>query len=435
MKLFSTRQQSPLACFRQALFAGQAPDGGLYLPTEFPKFSSSWMNKFATLSYPDLAFSVLDQLVGDEFSPGGLEQVIEQAYSFQPQLSFLNDTDSVLELFHGPTLSFKDFGAQFMAKSMGWFLQDESREITILVATSGDTGSAVAHAYHNVAGIRIVLLYPSGKVSATQEMQFTTLGDNITALEVEGTFDDCQALVKAAFQDRDLKERMTLSSANSINIGRLLPQSIYYFWSAAKIISRTGQRPIICVPSGNFGNICAGLIGDRIGNYAKKFIAAVNANDVIAEYVETGEYRPRPSRSTLSNAMDVGRPSNWERIETLFDHDHKKITERMWSTSVNDKDTRAAMRHTFMDFGYVADPHTSVALEGLRRYRAKFAQQDSPALVLSTAHPAKFHEIVKESLDRAIELPPALRHRLDKQKKTHRMSTRFDDFKQFLWRL
>ena len=247
MKFFSTRKNSPVVPFRAALFNGQAPDGGLYFPTKFPLIDQTALLDYRDRPYQETAFYLLDQMIGDEFSPGGLETVVEQAYDFAPAMTQLSEHLAILELFHGPTLSFKDFGAQFMAKSMGYFLRHESREITILVATSGDTGSAVAHAYHNVPGIRIVLLYPAGKVSLTQEKQFTTLGDNITALEVEGTFDDCQALVKKAFRDSDVAARLVLSSANSINIGRLLPQSIYYFWSAMQIQATCNADPIICV--------------------------------------------------------------------------------------------------------------------------------------------------------------------------------------------
>jgi threonine synthase len=435
MQLYSTRKKSPLVSFEEALFKGQAPDGGLYLPTEFPVLNESWQREYSQRSYNELAFYILDQLIGDEFSSSGLEEIINAAYSFSPQLTHNSDTLTTVELFHGPTLSFKDFGAQFMAKTMGHFLKNKKREITILVATSGDTGSAVAHAYHNVEGIRIVLLYPANKVSRTQEMQFTTLGNNITALEIDGTFDDCQAIVKTAFRDDDLRQRMVLSSANSINIGRLLPQSIYYFWSAAKIKTELGVEPTICVPSGNFGNICAGLCADLIGAPIDKFVAAVNQNDVIAKFNETGEYEPKQSISTLSNAMDVGRPSNWERIQILFDNDFSRITERMWSTSISNHETRSAMKRSFEDYNYIIDPHTAVGLEGLCRYNERFKQNARPALVFSTAHPAKFHQVVEETLGNNIEMPTTLKESLEREKQSIMMSSRFDDFKQLLLEL
>ena len=432
MHFSSTRKNSPLVSFENALFAGQAPDGGLYMPTRFPALSSSWQRDFINRSYKELAFYILDQMVGDEFSPGGLESVVESAYTFEPRLIYTSGTEATLELYHGPTFSFKDFGAQFMAKCMGHFIKKKNREITILVATSGDTGSAVAHAYHNVAGIRIVLLYPANKVSPTQEMQFTTLGDNIAALEIDGTFDDCQALVKTAFSDQELQASTRLSSANSINIGRLLPQSIYYFWSAAQAKAEFAEDPVVCVPSGNFGNLCAGLCADRMGAPIVKFVAAVNANDVISKYIETGEYNPRPSTSTISNAMDVGRPSNWERIQFLFDNNYANITARMWSTSVSDKATRVGIKKSFDDYAYVIDPHTAVGTVGLQRYKEMFQQQSQPSIVLSTAHPAKFHEIVEDTLGENIVMPQTLQESLKRKKQTLRMPNNFDDLKQFL---
>ncbi|MDZ7316315.1 MAG: threonine synthase [candidate division KSB1 bacterium] len=283
MKLYSTRGQSPVVSFREALFAGQAPDGGLYMPVDFPPMPIEAIA--AEDDFRAAAATAITQWLGDELTAEGVQRVTEQAFFFSPALSPLSDGISVLELFHGPTLSFKDFGAQFMAKCMGWFLRHENHEITILVATSGDTGSAVAHAFHRVEGIRIVLLYPSGKVSPLQERQFTTLGDNVHALEVDGTFDDCQALVKTAFRDAELTARARLSSANSINIGRLIPQSLYYLWAVTRF---SGEAPVVCVPSGNFGNLCAGLFAEQCGLKVHRFIAAVNANAVIPEYLETG---------------------------------------------------------------------------------------------------------------------------------------------------
>jgi threonine synthase len=433
MNLFSTRRQAPVVTFREALFAGQSPDGGLYMPTAFPTLP---MDELAFLSdYRQLAAAVLQHLLGDEFSPHGLETVVEQAYSFAPALVEINESTAVLELYHGPTLSFKDFGAQFMAKSMGWFLRDKSREITILVATSGDTGSAVAHAYHGVEGIRIVLLYPSGKVSPLQEKQFTTLGDNVFALEVDGTFDDCQALVKSAFRDCDLTEKARLSSANSINIGRLIPQALYYFWGVLTFKARYGQYPLVCVPSGNFGNLCAGLFAGEWGLPVSQYIAAVNANSVIPDYLQNGVYEPRPSLQTLSNAMDVGNPSNWERIQTLFDHDHNRISQKLWSTSVSDAETLDTMRTTHQ-LGYIADPHTAVGLAAAVRFRQENrAVPCQPMLVLSTAHPAKFPEVIQQALGIKIPLPQILQASLQKEKKVMRLANSYHDLKELIWRL
>lgn len=436
MKLYSTRKNSPIVSFHDALFRGQAPDGGLYMPEQFPGLDVATLKSFAGKPYKDIAHYVLEHVVGDEFTPNGLVDVIERAYDFSPILAPVDDKTSTLELFHGPTLSFKDFGAQFMAKSMGYFIQNENREITILVATSGDTGSAVAHAYHNVEGIRIVLLYPSGKVSRLQEKQLTTLGDNIISLEVDGAFDDCQALVKTAFNDQQVRNKMTLSSANSINIGRLIPQSIYYFWVVVNMMATHGDDVLVCVPSGNFGNICAGLFANQMGLPIKHFIAAVNANSVVSEYIETGMYNPRPSVRTLSNAMDVGNPSNWERIRELYNDDYRTISSRMWSTSVNDDVTIQAMKRVYEHSNYIADPHTAVGLEAIDRYRQQFPQHhDLPAAVLSTAHPGKFQDIVTDALGFESELPDALKASLAKEKHAAWMPNSYNDFKEFLWEL
>ncbi|MDZ7722060.1 MAG: threonine synthase [candidate division KSB1 bacterium] len=437
MQCKSTRDQSPVVSFRKALFNGQAPDGGLYMPVMFPRFDAGDLRDFASLDYRDLVFRVLTPWLKDELQAQELQQIIEKAYSFAPNVEPLNDRTSILELFHGPTLSFKDFGAQFMAKSMGFFMQRENQELTILTATSGDTGSAVAHAYHNVKGIRIVLLYPSGQVSKLQEKQFTTLGDNIVALEVDGTFDDCQALVKTAFRDPDLNAKKSLSSANSINIGRLLPQSIYYFKGVLELYDAEHSDAIdVCVPSGNFGNLCAGLFAAQMGCPVNRFIAAVNANAVVPEYLKSGEYKPRASVRTLSNAMDVGNPSNWERIRYLFNGEVEQIASRIGSTSVNDASTLQTMQQIYADYGYIADPHTSVALEALQRSRSSgLSGIADRAIVLSTAHPGKFRQTVSRALEFEPQLPPALERCLNMDKKAQPLDNRFDAFKDFLWTL
>lgn len=434
MNLYSTRRQAPMVTFREALFAGQAPDGGLYMPTAFPTLPINTLTPLT--DYRELVLVVLEHLLGDELSPRGLETIVGQAYPFAPALAEIDESTSILELYHGPTLSFKDFGAQFMAKSMGWFLRDENREITILVATSGDTGSAVAHAYHRVEGIRIVLLYPSGKVSPLQEKQFTTLGDNVHALEVDGTFDDCQSLVKTAFRDRNLAENARLSSANSINIGRLIPQALYYFWGVLVLRSRYNQEVLVCVPSGNFGNLCAGLFAGQWGLPVVQYVAAVNANSAIPEYIQTGVYQPRPSLHTLSNAMDVGNPSNWERIQTLFDDDYSRIRQKLWSTSISDDETLDTMRTIHKRAHYIADPHTAVGLAAAERFRQENrAPQTQPILVLSTAHPAKFQEVVQQALGVEIPLPQMLQDCLLKEKKVTRLANSYDELKEFIWRL
>ncbi len=434
MKLYSTRNHSITVSFHDALFRGQAADRGLYMPQHFSLMGQDEFSNLAGLQYKELAYTIAQKYLADEISSTGLENIIHTAYHFAPALKRLDDFTFVLELFHGPTLSFKDFGAQFMARAMSYFVRDEHREITILVATSGDTGSAVAHAYHNVEGIRIILLYPSGKVSPLQEKQFTTLGDNIQALEIDGTFDDCQALVKQAFADDNLREKVKLTSANSINIGRLVPQSFYYFWSVINIFSQLHKDILVCVPSGNFGNLTAGMFAHAMGLPVEKFIAAVNSNNVIPEYFETGEYRPRPSVRTLSNAMDVGNPSNWERIRDLYNNDYDSIKQHLWTTSVNDTATIETMKHVYQKYDYIIDPHTAVGMRAVERYRDNGpADKFTPAIILSTAHPGKFQEIVNEALSIDLGLPESLQNVLQKEKQTIKMPGLFKDFKEFLW--
>jgi len=430
----STRGSAAPATFREALFRGQAPDGGLYMPEGLPSLTAADLESLSDLSYPELAYEMGHRLLGDEITDAGMVAITQAAYFFAPRLQPLQDDLHVLELFHGPTCSFKDFGAQFMAKAMGHFAREGSRPLTILVATSGDTGSAVAHAYHHLEGIRIVLLYPSGKVSPLQEKQFTTLGDNVQAIEVHGTFDDCQAMVKQAFADEELSGKVSLSSANSINIGRLIPQSFYYVWSVARRMKDGLDSVMVCVPSGNFGNLTAGFFARRMGVPIEMFVAAVNANAVIPEYLETGCYRPRPSIRTYSNAMDVGAPSNWERIRNLYDDDHERIKSVLWSTSVDDKCTVTRMQRTYEHYHYIADPHTAVGLEAVERCRRQVPRTAESAFIgLSTAHPAKFNEVVELALGIPAELPQPLQEVMNKEKNALPMGNRYAELKEYLW--
>jgi threonine synthase len=434
MRLYSTRKTAPRATFRDALFKGQAEDGGLFMPERFSAVSWDELKRSTEASFKRTAEFICTTWLSDEITPAGIEKLCNNAYSFSPVLHKLDEFTFCLELYHGPTLSFKDFGARFMAHAMGYFVADETSLTTILVATSGDTGSAVAYAYHRVPGIQVVLLYPSGKVSSLQEKQLTTLGDNIRSIEVKGTFDDCQTLVKKAFLDRELLDRAKLTSANSINIGRLIPQSFYYFWSVAKMLENDRQRALVCVPSGNFGNMTAGLFAKRMGLPACRFIAAVNQNAVVPEYLSTGEYRPRASVQTFSNAMDVGAPSNWERIRDLYRDNHQLIAADLWSTSVNDAATLSAMKDTYDKWAYIADPHTCVGLQALARYRNEFpAQAKLPAVVLSTAHPGKFQDLINSTLNIRIDLPEALSVLLAEDKQSVLLRNSYDDFKDFLW--
>lgn len=434
MRLYSTRKQAPVVSFQEALFAGQAKDGGLYMPETFPVLRENELAVLAELSYRELACELGLKFLGGEIGKADLEAVMAQAYSFEPKLQELEPGLYCLELFHGPTLSFKDFGAQFMAKTMGHFAAGRNQKLTILVATSGDTGSAVAHAYHRVEGIRIVLLYPSGKVSVLQERQFTTLGDNVQALEIQGTFDDCQALVKQAFTDAELQKKLRLSSANSINIGRLIPQSFYYVWAVTRVCARLRQEAVVCVPSGNFGNLTAGMFARKMGLPLRRFIAGVNANAVIPEYLDTGSYRPRPSLQTLSNAMDVGAPSNWERIRDLYGDSHERIKQELWSTSVDDASTAEMMRESYQRWSYVADPHTAVGLRAVERFKMQFPETKNCAFVtLSTAHPGKFVETVNEALSLSYELPERLQAVMRQEKKALLMPNNYATFKDFVW--
>ncbi len=433
MKFYSTRDTTIAVSFKDALLRGQAQDGGLYMPQQLPSYKKADMLRLAKLNYQELAFELTKSFLS-ELNESEIEKIITNAYDFQPKLYQLNNHIICLELFHGPTLSFKDFGAQFMAQSMCHFNRDNDRELTILVATSGDTGSAVAHAYHGIEGIKVILLYPGGKVSPLQEKQFTTLGENITALEVNGTFDDCQALVKQAFSDTDLRRKKRLTSANSINIGRLIPQSFYYFWSGLFLVGRGHKEMIFCVPSGNFGNMTAGLFAGEMGLPVQLYIAAVNNNTVIPEYLETGKYRARPSVQTLSNAMDVGNPSNWERIRDLYGDDYQKINKRLCSSSVNDDLTIESIKYNYARYHYIVDPHTAVGLEAVRRYMKKVPESvEMPFISLSTAHPGKFLEIVQKALEMKIKLPDVLARLSRVQGKKTEISTSFSQFKEFVW--
>jgi len=430
----STRGSAAPVTFREALFRGQSPDGGLYMPQGLPALTTADLRSLASLTYPELAYELGRRLLGDEIDDEGMADITQAAYWFAPRLEPLQHDLHVLELFHGPTCSFKDFGAQFMAKAMGHFARDESNSLTILVATSGDTGSAVAHAYHRLEGIRIVLLYPSGKVSPLQEKQFTTLGDNVQAIEVQGTFDDCQAMAKQAFADGELSERIRLSSANSINIGRLIPQSFYYVWSVSQRLKDGIDNVVVCVPSGNFGNLTAGFFAKRMGVPIEMFVAAVNANTVIPEYLETGCYRPRPSVRTYSNAMDVGTPSNWERIRYLYDDDHGRIKSVLWSTSVDDECTLTRMQRTYERYHYIVDPHTAVGLEAVERCRQQVPLAAKSAVVsLSTAHPAKFNEVLELALGKCAELPEPLQEVMSKEKNALLMGSHYAELKEYLW--
>ena len=427
MRFYSTKGNAISVGFKDALFHGLAPDGGLYMPETIPHLGTDFFK--SDLSYPELAVGMIHPFTKDDLTHAQLTDICELAFDFPLRIKELNETDSVLELFHGPTFAFKDFAARFMARTMSHFLENEDNEITILVATSGDTGSAVANGFFNVDGINVIILYPSHRVSAIQEKQLTTLGGNITALEIDGSFDDCQRMVKAAFQDIDLRSRLSLSSANSINMARLLPQSVYYSW-AWKLCGK--NKPIIfSVPSGNFGNLTGGLLANRMGVPVEKFIAATNANDTFPNFLSSGTIQHQDAVQTISNAMDVGVPSNLDRIQNLFHDDVNQVKVDISSWSFSDKDTKESIRNIQNEFDYLIDPHTAVGVLGLNKYREK-TNSKTKCVVLSTAHPGKFADVIEPIIGNKTSLPESLQIAMKKEKNSIKMPKQFSDLKEYL---
>ena len=424
MQYFSTKERSAAVSFKEALFKGLAPDGGLYLPESIPEFDLDFFN--SGLSYPELACEMIDPYVSGDISTAELAKITKSAFTFDIPLIFLNDKLGVLELFHGPTLAFKDIAARFMARCMEHLLHDE---ITVLVATSGDTGSAVANGFFGVKDIRVVVLYPSNRVSPIQEKQLTTLGNNISALEVEGSFDDCQRMVKEAFLDENLREQRALSSANSINIARLLPQSVYYAWAWKQVSN--ADSVVFSVPSGNFGNINAGILAKRMGLPVKKFIAATNANDVFPKYLQSGKIKPQPSKHTLSNAMDVGKPSNLDRILKLYNQDLNALQEELTSWSFSDNETRSSIHNTKDSFNYIIDPHTAIGLLGLDTYHRENGT-DYMGIVLGTAHPGKFADVIEPIISEKVSMPKRLKESMSKEKHATMVPNQYSYLKEYL---
>jgi threonine synthase len=430
MKFRSTLQQSPEVSLRDAVLHGSAPDGGLYMPVAMPHLPSDFAGRLASLSFPEIAQEVGSLFLGDDIPASAVNEIVTCALNFPVPLVSLNERLHILELFHGPTLAFKDVGARFMARLMGYFVRETGHELTVIAATSGDTGSAVAHAFLGVPGIRVVILYPSGRVSVAQEKQFTTLGQNITALEIAGSFDDCQRLVKQTLVDPATAQAITITSANSINIARLIPQMFYYFAAVSQL--RDPATPVaFSVPSGNFGNLTAGLFAKRIGLPVAQFIAATNINDVVPEFLRSGNLIPRASRRTVSNAMDVGNPSNFARIVDLYDNNLNAIRHDIWGCSFSDEETLRAMHDLEQAQGYVLDPHTAVALLGWQSF-AKQNQASQQGVILATAHPAKFAETVARATGQHPEMPERLASFLNRPKKSIRMPNRFSALQEFL---
>ena len=394
MEYHSTQGTAPPVSLKEAVLDSLPPDNGLYLPARLPVLDAEFWRDWRTLPLPEIGVRVAQAFFSEDVPAATLRQLTTEALDFDAPLVAVTERQQVLELFHGPTLAFKDFGARFMARLMGWLARDDGRTLTVLVATSGDTGGAVAHAFHGVPGIRVVILYPQGKVSGLQEMQLTTLGGNITALKVAGSFDDCQRLVKAALLDPDLATRLRLTSANSINISRLVPQIFYYIHSARLLPE--GLAPVMVVPSGNLGNLTAGLLAERLGLPVRQFVAANNRNDVLTQYLSGQPYHPQASVATFSNAMDVGAPSNFARMLALFDHDREAMRQRVTGFSVSDAETLATIQQVASDHHYQLDPHGAVGWVAANRWLS--ANPDTTTIILETAHPAKFPEVMDRAL-------------------------------------
>lgn len=429
MKYYSTKQQTSPVSLKEAVLKGLPADNGLFMPESIPTIPNSFFEKIDSLSFQEIAFEVAKTLLSEDIEKEKIKELVYNAINFPAPLISLSDNTHILELFHGNTLAFKDFGARFMAQLMGYFVQGSTTTLDILVATSGDTGSAVAHGFFNVPNIHVTVLYPKGKVSNFQEKQFTTLGGNITALEIEGTFDDCQALVKQAFLDKTLNEKLNLSSANSINIARLIPQSFYYFEAYKQLKDK--KKPIVfVVPSGNFGNLTAGLMAKKMGLPIHSFVAATNANDIVPSYLQTGNYAPRPSTQTISNAMDVGNPSNFQRMQDLY-----KAVEDMRNEIVgyafDDMQTAQAMREVKEKYNYIIDPHGAVGYLALKKYM-KEVSENINGIVLETAHPVKFAEVVNPQIGEEVAIPERMRYLLEKPKISIPLSSDFEEFKAFL---
>ena len=428
MNYFSLNNNAPIATFETAVRKGLAPDKGLYFPEHIDPLEASFLDSIENYSDAEIAFQSIKQFICPEIPEYDLKQIISETLSFDFPVVEIEEGISTLELFHGPTMAFKDVGARFMARCLGYFNKDNNEEVTVLVATSGDTGGAVASGFLGVKGVRVVILYPSGKVSHVQEKQLTTLGQNITALEVDGTFDDCQDIVKRAFLDDDLTEKMALTSANSINIARWMPQMFYFLFAYKQLKSK--NKPIVfSVPSGNFGNICAGMLAQKLGFPFAHFIASNNANNVVERYFKTNTYSPLPSIQTISNAMDVGNPSNFVRIQKLHDNNFEALKNNLTAYSFSDEQTKEALSAIYKGSGYIADPHGAVGYLGCKSYREK--NPAAQTIFLETAHPTKFLDVVEAVIPEKIALPPQIQAVIEKEKSAIFVED-YSQFKTFL---
>ena len=428
MQYYSLNKISPNVNFKEATIQGQAPDKGLYFPTELPPLPRSFFNDLKKYSKEAIALKVIAPYVGDTIPQNILEEIVAKTIAFDFPLAKVDEHISSLELFHGPTLAFKDVGAGFMSRCLGYFAKGQEKEITVLVATSGDTGGAVAAGFAGVEGVNVVILYPSGKVSKVQEQQLTTWGGNIRALEVKGNFDDCQQMVKQAFTDKDLSEKLFLTSANSINVARWLPQQFYYFFALQQWNNE--EPPVISVPSGNFGNICAGMLAHASGLPVKHFIAACNANDSVTEYLSNGNYKTKKAVATISNAMDVGNPSNFVRILELLQNEFAALKKVMSSYSITDDDTKATIKKLYSENHYLPDPHGAVGYLALQKYLQVYPADSG--FFLETAHPVKFYDIVEPIIGEVVPVPDAVQAIMQKEKKSTLIDAEYEELKSFL---
>ena len=429
MKFYSTNHKSPSVSLKEAVFKGLPDDNGLFMPESIPALPQSVLDSSHEMGLAEIAFQMSKTLIGDEIEDAALREIVNKSFDFDVPLEQLDSNVHVLELYHGPTLAFKDFGARFMARLMGHFLEQESSQINILVATSGDTGSAVAQGFLNVPGINVTLLYPSGKVSELQEKQLTTNGHNIKALEVDGTFDDCQKMVKEAFLDKELNAQMNLTSANSINVARLIPQSFYYLYAWSRLKETAGSI-VFSVPSGNFGNLSGGLLARKMGMPVDQFVAATNINKIVPEYLKTGIFDPKESIQTLSNAMDVGNPSNFPRLKALLGDDLENIRQHLIGYFYDDEETMETISEVYDRFDYFFCPHSAIGYRGAKDYLKD--HPDHTVITLATAHPAKFVDTVDKATGSDVDIPLSLEEIMGKAKETVQIGNQYQDLKNFL---
>ncbi|MCP9751757.1 threonine synthase [Ferruginibacter sp. HRS2-29] len=429
MNYYSTNNNSPVVNFKDATINGQAPDKGLYFPEFIPALPEGLIENIEGLSNEEIAFRIIQPYVGNTIPEDVLKTIVTETVNFSIPLVPVTDSISSLELYHGPTLAFKDIGARFMSRCLSYFVRNENKKVTVLVATSGDTGGAVANGFYDVPNVDVIILYPSGKVSSVQEKQLTTLGKNIHALEINGTFDDCQQMVKNAFMDEELTGKIFLTSANSINVARWLPQQFYYFFAYKQWADKT-DPPVISVPSGNFGNICAGILAQASGLPVKHFIAACNANDVVPRFLDTNQYQPKKAVATISNAMDVGEPSNFVRILKIFSENVADLKTKLSGWSVSDEQTKATIKLVFEEEGYLLDPHGAVGYFALNEYLRDHPEEKG--LVIETAHPVKFYDVVEPVIGTKVVIPAVVEEQLKLEKKSVWMENDYESLKGYL---